>query len=234
MQMRFAAAIVLAAGLCAPAFGQFVWSSAPSHPGSGHGGSTRANEYMLDDGVAENSVGLTGGGDITWGNRFTSMAGFETITAISVAFGTGATLNGQSITVGVWSDPNGDGNPSDAVLLSSAPGVISGAAASPPAANVFVTYNVPNVTIPAGQNFFLGVMMTSASGEFPAAIDQTTPQGRSWVAFGGGQGWAGTIGEIGSFGLPGNWLIRGDAIPAPSSLALLGLGGLVAARRRRA
>jgi hypothetical protein len=227
--MRLSVALAVFACAGGTAFGQFSWSSPNAYQGQQV--TPRVNEYTIDDGVAENSVGLTGGGTMTWANRFTSLPGLGTITGINIAFGTPAAMNGSAVTVGIWSDPNNDGSPADGVLLSSVVGVVSGAADTTPA-NVFVTFDIPDVSIPAGQNFFLGAVMVHANGQFPAAIDQTASQTRSWVGI--GNGWTGTIGEIGSFGLPGNWQIRGNAIPGPGSIALLGLGGLVAARRRRA
>ena len=80
--------------------------------------------YMLDDGTSENSIGLTAGGEIVCLNEFAVIPGSETITSINIAWGTPAfpdpSLNGLPYTVAVWSDPNGDGSPTDAVLLTTA------------------------------------------------------------------------------------------------------------------
>src|SRR6266704_2631084 len=80
--------------------------------------------YILDDGTAEDAVGLTLGGDIICLNQFTVIPGSETINSISIAWGTpffpDPSLNGLPFTAVLWSDPNGDGSPFDAVVLATA------------------------------------------------------------------------------------------------------------------
>ena len=77
--------------------------------------------YMIDDGTAEDSVGLTNGGNFARLNSFPVSGGNNVITSISIAWGTPAfpdpTLNGLPYTAVLWSDPNGDGSPTDAVVL---------------------------------------------------------------------------------------------------------------------
>jgi hypothetical protein len=89
----------------------------------------------------------------TFGNHFTAVAGGQTIESISIAW---SGFGGDPITVKLWSDPNGDGNPNDALLLSS----VAGVTANPnnvlgPA--LFTTYDIPDVTLFVGQSFFVGV-----------------------------------------------------------------------------
>jgi len=82
--------------------------------------------YALDDGGAETSIGGVVG-DILWLNAFTAVAGSEKITEIHVAWGrTPATELGPSnvpnfapCSVILYEDPNDDGDPSDAVFLTS-------------------------------------------------------------------------------------------------------------------
>ena len=56
-------------------------------------------------------------------NQFDVIAGSETIQSVEVAWGTPAFPDPRRMarryTIAVWSDPNGDGNPTDAVLLRS-------------------------------------------------------------------------------------------------------------------
>ena len=77
--------------------------------------------YMIDDGMAEDSVGLTAGGSLVALNEFPVTGGNNVITSISIAWGTPAfpdpSLNGLPYTAVLWSDPNGDGSPTDAVVL---------------------------------------------------------------------------------------------------------------------
>jgi len=76
--------------------------------------------YMIDDGTAEDAVGLSGG-DIIALNEFAVIPGSETIDSVDIAWGTPVffdpTLDGLPYTVAIWSDPDGDGSPIDAVLL---------------------------------------------------------------------------------------------------------------------
>src|SRR5205814_6415955 len=76
--------------------------------------------YMIDDGTAEDGVGFGNGAqnfESIWFNQFDVIAGQTMITTVSVAWGTPAfpdpSNNGTPVTIGIWSDPNGDGNPSD-------------------------------------------------------------------------------------------------------------------------
>jgi hypothetical protein len=187
--------------------------------------------YMLDDGSAEDSIGLTVGGDVIALNEFAVIPGNETITTVSIAWGTPAfpdpSLNGIPYTVCIWSDPNGDGSPTDAVLLNTASGVISQAGT-----DTFLTTDIADTTITTA-NFFVGFLVTHVGGQFPAAFDESNPLfNRSFIA---GDSVPGSgdinnlnnnelpVAPIESFGLFGNWLIRADAsgggTPTPTPTA---------------
>jgi len=212
------------------------------------GSAPEANEYQLDDGVAENSIGLTSGGNFVWLTKFTVQANKTLITNIRAAFGTPLTITGLPATAYLWSDPNGDGSPADAQVLASAVGVAVGNTGVPINAPTFVDFNIPDTNRPVGSNFFIGISMNHLAGQFPAAIDQTAPlpgAGVTWGAFGAtpnsvdpnnlGASSLTDFFTLSSSGLHGKWLVRADAtnVPEPVSLGLLGLGGLVALRRRR-
>src|SRR6476619_4168021 len=166
--------------------------------------------YSIDDGTAEDSVGLTNGGNLLVLNSFPVSGGNNVITSISIAWGTPAfpdpTLNGLPYTVGLWSDPNGDGSPTDAVLLAQAPGIIA-----QQGTDTFITTPIPP-TMVTTTNFFVGFLITHTAGQFPAAFDETAPTlpNRSWVAQTASiNDLSGAI-TIESAGLVGNWLIRAD------------------------
>jgi len=190
--------------------------------------------YQFDDGTAEDSVGFGNGlqnFESIWMNQFTVIPGNETITSVEVAWGTpiapDPSQNGTPVTIGVWSDPNGDGSPTDAVLLGSVAGTIQNSGT-----DTFVTYTLsPAVTLPAGAtSFFVGDLtpMNNGPEQFFQGIDQnSTNFRRSWVAAmsSGGPvdinnvGNNDFIGIIDDFGIPGNWLIRansGNGTPTPT------------------
>src|SRR6476660_1534089 len=166
--------------------------------------------YMIDDGTAEDSIGLTSGGTFVACNSFPVTGGNNVINSISIAWGTPAfpdpTLNGLPYTAVLWSDPNGDGSPTDAVVLAQAPGVIS-----QQGTDTFITTVIPPTMVTTA-NFFVGFLITHTAGQFPAAFDETAPTlpNRSWVAQTASiNDLSGAI-TIESAGLVGNWLIRAD------------------------
>ena len=166
--------------------------------------------YVIDDGTAENAIGLAAGGSFVALNSFPVTGGNNIITSISIAWGTPAfpdpSLNGLPYFAVLWSDPNGDGSPTDAVVLATAPGVIS-----QQGTNTFLTSVIPP-TLVTTPNFFVGFVITNLAGQTPAALDTTAPTffNRSWLAN------TGNISDLsGAFpveqtGVVGNFLIRAD------------------------
>jgi hypothetical protein len=180
--------------------------------------------YVLDDGTMEDSVGFGNGlqnFQSLWFNQFQVIPGQTSISAVEVAWGTpnfpDPSLNGTPVTIAVWSDPNGDGNPSDAVLLASVAGTIQSAGT-----DTFVSYSFsPAVDVSAYTSFFIGDLtpMNNGPENFPQGLDEnSTLQRRSWIAaMSDGSnvdinnpGNNDFLGLIDDFGLPGNWGIRGD------------------------
>src|SRR6476659_8006783 len=189
--------------------------------------------YLIDDGTAEDSVGLTAGGNLLVLNSFPVSGGNNVITSISCAFGTplfpDPTLNGLPYTAVLWSDPNGDGSPTDAVVLAQAPGVVSNAGT-----DTFITTTIPPTMVTTA-NFFVGFLITHAAGQFPAAFDETPPTlpTRSWVDATSNINHLRAAITIESAGLVGNWLIRADgntggptptATPSPTPTATCAAG----------
>ena len=165
--------------------------------------------YVIDDGTAEDSIGLTAGGTFVSCNEFPVTGGNNVITSISIAWGTplfpDPTLNGLSYTAVLWSDPNGDGSPTDAVVLAMAPGVISSAGT-----DTFITTTIPPTMVTTA-NFFVGFLITHNAGQFPAAFDETAPiPNRSWIDLTSSINDLSGSAPIESFGLVGNWMIRAE------------------------
>ena len=126
--------------------------------------------YLIDDGTAEDALGLKMGGDIISLNQFAVIPGSETITTVSIAWGTlvlpDPNLNGLPYTVAIWSDPTGDGNPTDAVLLTTAGGVLSSQGT-----NTFITTDIVDTTITT-TNFFVDFLINRSAGQSPAAFNE--------------------------------------------------------------
>jgi hypothetical protein len=77
---------------------------------------------ILDDGSSEASVGTNNPAhDILWMHSQGDTTTTTVLNSISTAWGSPASLagppNGTAARMGIWSDPNNDGNPTDAVLL---------------------------------------------------------------------------------------------------------------------
>jgi hypothetical protein len=190
------------------------------------GRSGPSSTYQYDDGTSEQGVGFGNGAqnfESIWFNQFAVSPGNETITSVDVVWGSplfpGFAPNGTPVTIGVWSDPNGDGNPSDAVLLGSVAGTVQNSDTDTP-----VTYTFsPAVTLPAGAtSFFVGDMTPMNNGPELFWQGQDTSDSapnKSWVAADslGGPVDFNNLGNndflftIDSQGLPGNWLIRADS-----------------------
>ncbi len=136
--------------------------------------------YSIDDGEGDISV-RTDGTWMAWLNQFTVEPGFETITAVETTFGSSAI--GQPVTFYIWSDPNGDGEPSDAQVLSSRSIVVEPGMDDP---DVVVRFEIPTVEVgPAGTSYFVGIIVDVelTSADFPASGDWDPPHapGRSWL-----------------------------------------------------
>ena len=180
--------------------------------------------YQYDDGSSENAVGFGNGlmnDESLWFNQFAVIPGQNVIESVSIAWGTPANstdaslLNGLPITAAIWSDPNGDGNPSDGKLIASVDGVMANANT-----DTFVTYTFDSpVTIP-GNSFFIGNLTPAVPTDerFMESIDQSSTARKSWIAAmsSGGPVDINTLGNndfigiIDDFGIPGNWLIRAN------------------------
>jgi hypothetical protein len=144
--------------------------------------------YQYDDGTAEEALGFGDGSrnvEAIWFDQFDVIPGQNAIVSASIAWGApdnttpADQINGLPVTIGIWSDPNGDRNPDDAVLLGSASGIMAAANT-----NTFVTYTFPSPVAIPNNSFFIGdVTPALPSPEiWFQAIDETSTAVSSWVA----------------------------------------------------
>jgi hypothetical protein len=135
--------------------------------------------YLLDDGVPSNYWGTLGAASWLYVNQFTVQPGAEIITHVGMLWSPYApqVLPVKAL---VYSDPNNDGNPHDAVLLAQAD-----------AANIWIVDGdldsdfaaIPVGTVhigPPGTSFFVGGFVSASATAYPIVADLQPPLGRSF------------------------------------------------------
>jgi len=178
-----------------------------------------ANLVMtVDDGTAENSIGLGGTWEFIYLNRFTpDPSAFPlTLNEIHVYFETdGEAWVGDAITLVVYENTSGNADPAvGSNLLYQQAATVTALDAW----NVY-TLNTPVVLNGPGDVLIGVVYLENPGASWPAAIDQSGSQQRSWI------GWwldsppptppalppTDDWGLVDSLGFAGNWMIRGLA-----------------------
>lgn len=223
---RLAPALLVLAVLAAvPAAAGAAFEIDPAGPAAGPADPVSPPDgtinFIIDDGTSENSIGDSG--QFVWINRFTpNPADFPfLLEEVRVVFGQTLVPIGGAIEIVIHEDTDGDGNPgTGANFLASFNGTVQ--------ANDGATFSVytltPPVQIDGPGDLLVGIINRYGSegfDDFPATLDQTASQGRSWA----GTYLAGNVppmptypaneqwGTIDSFGFPGNWIVRAFGSP---------------------
>ncbi|HNS03001.1 MAG TPA: S8 family serine peptidase, partial [Anaerolineae bacterium] len=175
---------------------------------------------IVDDGTGENAIGLSNGGQFLWLNRFSPGASNFPLqlNQVDVMFGyAGSTGNinvGELVDIYLYEDA--DGNPANGAtfkgsLLNQAVEAVNGTTWSTFPLGSAVTFNGPGDVLIAVVNRTAGM----TAGSWPATLDETASQGRSWIGLGAGATTnpptlpPATFGTVDSFGFPGNMMVRG-------------------------
>ncbi len=175
---------------------------------------------MIDDGTAEDAIGLTLGGDVIALNEFDVLPGADQISSVSIAWGTAAfpdpSLNNLIYSAIVWQDDSGIGNPAGGTHVVAR---VDGLHVMNAGTDTFITTPMPTGACVTGK-FYVGFLVTHQGGQFPSAFDETNPtfSNRSFIA--GGAAGTGDVDDLNnndlpvapieSFALIGNWLVRAD------------------------
>ncbi len=164
--------------------------------------------YRIDDGGAEFGI-RSFGTHMCWLSQFRVERGAGLVEALEMNFV--FLPDGATTTVGIWSDPNGDGRPDDAQLLASK--VV-------PTFPLGVTrvIDMPDTPIgPDGTSFFIGAYMPVGANDYPGPLDTSGNAilGRCWIIGAEGPidpsnigGTAATIETIEEALFPGKWIAR--------------------------
>ena len=182
---------------------------------------------VLDDGSVDNNIGIGGNTEFVFLNRFTPAEFPLEITQVDVFFAGGTTaLNvGDPFDVYLWENTSGNADPAvGATYIGAGTGNTIAALDD----WTTVTLSTPLQFNGPGGDIVVAVVhrLIPGSAVFPAALDTTATQGRSWA------GWYTTAevpdpptlppddtwGTIDSFGFAGNWLVRASGTVLPVEL----------------
>ncbi|MCA8980302.1 MAG: hypothetical protein H6831_02425 [Planctomycetes bacterium] len=115
---------------------------------------------IADDGTDENSLGLINGGQLCVMNKVEC---FAQIDGVQVAYD--QVLDGSAVEIAVWDDLDADGDPTNAVRVSTHATVVANAGTG--------TFNSEPLPVPVAitGDAWVGAVVTHAAGEFPSPMD---------------------------------------------------------------
>ena len=174
--------------------------------------------YVLDDGSGGFTIGPSEfDAVVTWGNYFRSAAACGWLSEVSVSF-PGSLPAGTPITIIVYDDPDGDGDPANAIVVSAASHLSRATSTSS-----FATYAIRPTAV-GGGGFFVAVAAFVPQRQAVARMDQDTLGLDSWLFYDGqlltDLGAAPFILRMADSPFNGTWMVRasGEADGCPVDL----------------
>ncbi len=163
-------------------------------------------DYALDDGSGGFTIGPSEfDAMVTWGNYFLADAGCPWLSEVSVSF-PGSLPEGTPLTVIVYADPDGDGDPTNATVLSAA-----SHASQATSTSTFATYAIRPTHVGEG-GFFVAIAAFVPQRQAVARMDQDTLGVNSWLFYDGellpDLGAAPFILRMSESPFSGTWMVR--------------------------
>ena len=190
-----------------------TWANqVPASERISQGGSAPQNNpaYRIDDGSVDAGICRSPEPfDMMWLNAFQTVNEYATITSISTSFGTGQSAN-LDVRLLLYNDPNNDGNPDDAELLTE-----TAIVASNPTYTVIEEASIEPT--PVSGVFFVAALVQEAEN-CPAPLDRSRSQRASWYVVNSSNSFdASNLSANSGPSLiddavtSGNWVLRADA-----------------------
>ncbi len=166
-------------------------------------------DYRLDDGSGGFTIGPSEfDAVVTWGNYFTADSGCPWLREVNVSF-PGSLPEGTPITVIVYADPDGDGDPTNATVLSAA-----SHESEPTSTSTFATYPIRPTNV-GDVGFFVAIAAFVPQRQSVARMDQDTLGVDSWLFYDGelliDPGAAPFILRMSDSPFNGTWMVRAVA-----------------------
>ncbi len=140
--------------------------------------------YQLDDGSTDWLFTVQIATHTIYINEFTSRAGAEALDEVLIDFwpdhaetwDTAELISDLPMTLYLWRDAVGEGNPADAVLIASQEIIAGPWMAAPVSIEIDPAY-----VGPAGSRFFIGLQLEMPSQFKVVSLDVSAPSSRSWI-----------------------------------------------------
>lgn len=162
--------------LTVPVSAQELIASPPPAGVSGFDDRSAPSTYQYDNGSILSLRWLEAPREALMMQRFDAVGGSDLLTSVSLRFGT--IPAGRGARIYIWSNPSGDGAPTNCVLIHQ-----QDAATGSPGSLTTYPLTAP---VPVKGRFFVGASVRQESlNESPYSVDPSTPSlaGRSWIGY---------------------------------------------------